>query len=90
VENGYHFSAVIGCAHKANNCDVNFQLDYQIGSGSINTLKTWHEVYDEQFRSVDVDLSSLAGKDVKFILTVLSNGPSNNDRAQWLAPRISK
>jgi hypothetical protein len=90
VNDGYKFSSVIGCAYKANNCDVKFQLDYQIGNGSIETLKTWHEVYDEQFRPVTVDLGSLAGKDVKFILTVTSNGPSNQDRALWLAPMISK
>lgn len=90
VENGHHFQAIIGCGRDQKSCDVNFQLDYQIGDGSIQTLKTWHEVYDEQFNGVDVDLSSLAGKDVKFILTVFSNGSSNQDWAQWLAPRIVK
>lgn len=90
VENGYRFSSVIGCANKATGCDVNFQLDYQIGNGSITTLVTWHEIYDEKFAPVSVDLSSLAGKDVRFILTVLSNGSPTNDRAQWLAPKISK
>lgn len=90
VQAGYKFTSVIGCAYKAEDCDVNFQLDYQIGSGSIVTLKTWHEVYDEKFRSVSVDLSSLEGKNVKFILTVFSNGPSDGDRALWLAPRIGK
>lgn len=88
VKDGQHFVAVIGCAHNVKKCDVNFQLDYQIGSGSIHTLKTWHEVYDEKFNPVNVDLSSLAGKDVKFILTVLSNGSSSQDRAMWLAPKI--
>lgn len=90
VNTGYKFSAVIGCAHKATNCDVKFQLDYQVGNGAITTLATWHEVYDEMFRAVSVDLSSLAGQDVKFILTVLANGPSNQDQAQWLAPVISR
>jgi hypothetical protein len=90
VEDGYTFQAVIGCANKATACDVNFQLDYQIGTGSIHTLATWHEIYDEQFNLVTVDLSSLAGKDVKFILTVLSNGSSKQDQAQWLAPHISQ
>jgi hypothetical protein len=90
VENGSRFRAIIGCANKANGCDVNFQLDYQIGSGSIQTLKTWHEVYDEKFQQVEVDLSSLAGKDVRFILTVFANGTYNQDRALWLAPRIIK
>jgi hypothetical protein len=90
VETGHTFSAVIGCTYQASGCDVHFQLDYQIGSGSIQTLQTWHEVYDEKFSKVEVDLSALAGKDVKFILTVFSNGAATNDRALWLAPRITK
>jgi hypothetical protein len=90
VESGYHFQSLIGCARDAKNCDVRFQLDYQIGDGSIQTLASWAENYNEALTSVDVDLSSLAGKDVKFILTVFANGASNGDRAQWLAPRITK
>ena len=90
VENGHHFQALIGCAYNAKSCDVRFQLDYQIGDGPIQTLASWSEAYNDQTTTVDVDLSSLAGKDVKFILTVLSNGSSNQDRALWLAPRITK
>lgn len=90
VETGYHFKALIGCAYNAKTCDVRFQLDYQIGDGSIQTLATWAETYDGLTNKIDVDLSSLAGKDVKFILTVFANGASNNDRALWLAPRIVK
>jgi len=37
---------------------------------------------------LDVDLSSLAGKSVEFVLAVLANGPSFQDWAFWLAPRI--
>jgi len=90
IESGHHFTAVIGCAYQADKCDVNFQLDYQVGNGSIQTLASWHEVYDKTFRSVNVDLSSLAGNDVKFILTVFANGSPTQDRAQWLAPKITK
>jgi len=90
VENGYHFTSVIGCAYKSAGCDVNFQLDYQIGDGSIHTLGVWHEVYDEEYNLIDVELSALEGKDVKFILTVFANGSASMDRAQWLAPRINK
>lgn len=89
IENGWHFVSVIGCAHDAISCDVRFQLDYQIGKGSIQTLATWHEVYDNEFQLIDVDLSSLAGKDVKLILTVFANGSSHQDQAQWLAPHIN-
>jgi len=88
VSSGDHFKSVIGCEHNAKNCNVRFQLDYQIDNGSIQTLVSWHEIYDDHFSSVDVDLSSLAGSNVRFILTVLANGASDMDRAQWLLPRI--
>jgi len=90
VEAGHTFTAVIGCGYQADNCDVTFRLDYQIGSGDVQVLKSWREKYDKAFVNVSVDLSSLAGKDVKFILTVLTNGASTDDVAQWLQPRISK
>ncbi len=90
VESGYHFLTTVGCAYKATNCYVTFRLDYQIGNGAIATLGAWNEKYDNAFYQVDVDLSSLAGSDVKFILTVLSDGSSSQDRAQWLLPRIEK
>ncbi|HEX5810050.1 MAG TPA: hypothetical protein VFY25_15385, partial [Anaerolineales bacterium] len=38
--------------------------------------------------NVDVDLSPLAGKDVKFILTVLTAGSAQQDRALWVGPHI--
>lgn len=90
VEKGHYFVATIGCGYEEPSCDVTFRLDYQIGNGSIQTLKTWQEKYDKQFALVEVDLSSLAGTDVKFILTVLANGSSHQDRAQWLLPRVIK
>lgn len=88
VASGDHFKSIIGCDYNAKNCNVRFQLDYQIDNGAIKTLASWNELYDEKFTPVDVDLSSLAGSNVRFILTVLSNGASDNDRAQWLLPRI--
>lgn len=90
VEASHKFNAVIGCEYKADDCDVTFQLDYQIDGGSIKTLKSWHEVYDNAFNAVEVSLKSLAGEKVSFILTVKSNGSADDDRALWLAPRITK
>ena len=89
IEKGWAFVSVIGCAHDVPSCDVRFQLDYQIGNGPIQTLASWREVYDEQFNLVKADLSSLAGSDVNLILTVLANGSSHQDQAQWLAPHIT-
>lgn len=88
VKDGDHFKAVIGCEYNAKDCNVKLQLDYQIDNGTITTLATWSETYDGDFHQVDVDLSSLAGKSVKFILTVMANGSASGDRALWLSPRI--
>lgn len=88
VKSGDRFISLIGCEHNAANCNVRFQLDYQIDNGPIQTLASWHEVYDSSFTQIEQDLSSLAGSNVKFILTVHANGPSDNDRALWLLPRI--
>jgi len=90
VQSGDHFQAVIGCEYNAKNCEVRFQLDYQIDNGTIQNIATWNESYNGQFVAVDVDLNSLAGKNVRFVLTVLALGASDNDRAQWLLPRITK
>ena len=90
VQSGDHFSAIIGCEHNARNCNVRFQLDYQIDNGAVQTLASWNEAYEGSFSTVDVDLNSLAGKNVRFILTVLANGASDGDRAQWLLPRIAR
>lgn len=88
VENGYKFVSVIGCSYKATGCDVTFLLSYQIGSGPVHNYAKWHEVYDKEFHLVGVDLSALAGQDVKFILNVIANGDSSNNKALWLAPHI--
>jgi len=88
VQQGDHFLADINCQYNANTCDVLFRFEYQIGNGKIKTWKEWHEVYEGKYYSVDLDLSSLAGNNVKFYLTVSANGTKGKDQALWLAPRI--
>jgi len=66
-------------------CD--FRLDYR-NNGQVRTLASWHEIYEGQFYPVDLDLGSLAGETVKFILVVSANGSQNNDNAIWLHPHI--
>ena len=67
---------------------VVFRLDYQIGSGSIQTFWAFVEKYEGQYYQADLDLSSLVGQDIKFILTVLSTGSATGDRALWVGPVI--
>jgi hypothetical protein len=88
VQSGDHFRALVNCQYKANNCDVTFSLSYKL-NGEIRLLGGWHEIYDGKFYPVDVDLSALDGKKVKFILTILSNGSFADDEAIWVAPRIT-
>lgn len=90
VKNGDHFQALISCERQATDCNVVFRLQYQIGNGNIQTLGQWAEAYEGQYYPVNVDLSFLRGEKVKFILTVLANGTSNDDFALWIAPRITR
>lgn len=89
VQNGDRFRSIINCEGGATNCYVAFRLDYQTGSDPIKTFwGPFLERYEGQYYSVDVDLKALAGKDVKFILTVLSAGVATGDRAVWVGPHI--
>jgi hypothetical protein len=88
VQQGDHFLADLSCQYNANTCDVLFRLEYKVGDGSIKTFKEWHEVYEGKYYPVDLDLSSLAGKNVGFYLTVSANDSKGKDQALWLAPRI--
>jgi Ig-like domain from next to BRCA1 gene len=89
IESGYHFKAVVGCLDGAEKCDVIFQVRYRIGDNDPVKLWETHEVYDDAFTKVDLDLSFLAGQKVKFILKVSANGSPSEDEAFWLAPHIT-
>ena len=92
VQSGDRFRATINCEGGATLCYVAFRLDYQTGTDPIKTF--WGPFVEKRdsptplVYNVDVNLSSLAGKDVKFILTVLSAGTETGDRALWVGPQI--
>lgn len=88
IQSGDRFKALVFCAYQATNCNVRFRLAYQIGNGSVQTLGEWAEVNEGLYTRLDIDLSPLAGKNVKFILMLLANGSPNGDRAYWLHPHI--
>ena len=90
VQSGDKFQAKINCAYGATGCYVTFRLDYQIGSGPVVNYWTFREKYEGLYYNANVDLSSLAGKDVKFILTILSSGSATGDRALWANPIIAR
>jgi hypothetical protein len=90
VQSGDRFQALIGCQHKANDCNVIFRLQYRVGNGPVRSFGQWQEVYEGRFYTVNVDLSALNGQRVRFILTVLANGSSHEDFALWVTPRITR
>jgi hypothetical protein len=90
VQSGDRFQSIINCAYNATSCYVNFRLNYQIGSGPVLTYWTFNERYEGLFYRANIDLSPLAGQDVKFILFVGSAGYATGDRALWGAPRITR
>jgi len=87
VQAGDRFRTIVNCQHNSKKCNVIFRLDYK-NNGQTKTLASWYEVYEGKYFSVDLDLSSLAGETVKFILVVDANGANNNDNAIWLNPHI--
>jgi len=90
VNNGDRFQATIGCEYGATNCYVSYRLDYQIGNGPIKAFWSFREKYEGRTYNVNLNLNSLAGHDVKFILFVSAYGSATGDRALWGNPVISR
>ena len=88
IQNGDRFQTTIGCQAGAISCYVTYRIDIRSSAGT-KTLWTFKEKYDGLSYNVNIDLSSLAGKNVEFFLMVLANGSAAGDQAVWVAPRIT-
>jgi hypothetical protein len=89
IKSGDRFQATIGCQYGATACYTTYRIDARTSAGT-KTLWTFTEKYDNQVYNVNLDLSSLAGKNVEFFLMVLAHGSPTGDRALWVAPRITR
>lgn len=89
VQPGDHFRSVVGCDH-GTSCYVTFRLDYMTPNGGIFNFWQWREQNNKNNSTIDVDLSPLAGRSVRFILTILATGSANGDRIRWGAPMIMR
>ncbi len=87
VQPGDHFFTVVGCEFESS-CYVTFRLDYMTPSGYIGTFWQWREQNDKKNYTANVDLSPLAGRSVRFILTILATGAATGDKVRWGAPGI--
>lgn len=91
VVSGEHFKSQVGfLALGDGSCgagSAKFRLNYN-ESGVTKPLGEWTESCDGTLRNIDVDLSSLGGKNVQFALAVLANGSPGQDWAVWVSPRV--
>jgi hypothetical protein len=88
IKDGDYLVTTLGCLKEAANCNVMFSLSYSADGGAITSLGSWTEVYDKTLTYLNIDLSSLKGKNVVFYFTVDANGTYKDDDAFWLGPAI--
>jgi len=88
VQPGDVFVASVSCEKSATSCSVLFQLSYESSNGTTYDLWAVGEFYDSLITEVSIDLNSLVGKNVKFVLTVISLGGNTDNHVLWIAPRI--
>ena len=88
VQQGDRLRTTVSCEYGATGCYATFRVDYQTSNGVVKTLWKFPEKYEGKVYHSTIDLDSLAGQNVKFILTVLATGSASGDRALWGAPRI--
>ena len=91
VQSGDYFLAEIGCLQNSPNCDIVFELDYQIVNGASGQLGRWRETYDGVTTLIDIDLSNFTGRSINLILAVYNNnGLPRDANGIWLLPRLQQ
>ncbi len=90
IKEDQHFIAWVGCLDDSKGCNVTFSLDFKnVNSGNIKNLGSWTETFDGNITKIDLDLSTHAGKTVRFILTVeVNGGKPEMANAFWFVPGI--
>ena len=88
IKNGDRFRAALQCEGNSPKCKLKFELYYRLLDGKPTELGEWHEISDNLWSKVDIDLSALAGEKVEFYLVVWNDGTSVDNRGLWLNPII--
>lgn len=88
ITDGSHFKTILGCKFDSKNCNVKFVLSYKPEGGAETKLNEWTETNDGGFTKIDIELNTLGGQNVTFILKVTTNGAFNQDDVFLLLPRI--
>ena len=93
VQQGDRLRARLGfMANQDGNCgagDAKFRVLY-IENSVANELGNWNKTCDGALLPINIDLSSLAGRNIQIVLMVRSNGDFQDDWAVWNSPRIER
>lgn len=90
VQSGDHFRALVGFRSNCENQKVKFHLNYVENGGQPVSIREWNKSCDSNLLNIDVDLSSLAGKSVQFMLAVSTDGAAEGEKTVWVNPRIER
>jgi len=88
IASGDHFRATVACMNSSPNCYMQFRVEYRIGDGQIRSLGSRLEASDGLASRIDIDLSSLIGKDVTLLLSVSAGENWQGDNGLWIRPRL--
>lgn len=90
VQPGDRLKARLGLLTPSGDCsggDVVFEINYLEGD-EMHELGEWEKGCEGSLLPVDLDLSDLQGKTVRFVLTVRANGEAREDWAVWSSARV--
>ena len=96
IQSGDKFTAQVGCLFGNGECNVTFDLRYQVivppNVVTLDNTITQSKIYDGTLFNYNVDLGALglAGQYVSFALRVTANSGSSQNAAVWVAPRIER
>ncbi len=88
VQAGDHFRAIASCEANSISCSALLRVSYQDNSNTIVDLWAVGEFYDQKYTQIDVDISSLAGQKVKFILDITPLNADPDNHVLWVSPGV--
>jgi hypothetical protein len=89
VKSGDRFIGRVGCQADSEGCQLRFVLLYQDSNGDRHQVEDWTEEFDGDTSLTEIDLSSIAGTTVRFILRVeVLNTDYADANGFWLLPSI--
>jgi hypothetical protein len=92
VQSGDRLRGTLGFWTPGSSCHngkVIFQINYLEGS-ELKMLQQWPKTCSGDLTSIDLNLSSLVGKSVRFAVVVIADGAYQDDWAVWNSLRIDR